>query len=62
MTPHEMSQALIRIADIGIVHYSETDVLREAAEMIELLAERIAIMEEGKEYGFNDPKGIRQET
>lgn len=57
MTPHEISQALIQIADIGIVHYSETDVLRDAAEMIEQLAERVAIMEEGNGlYGTYDKK------
>lgn len=47
MTDRELSAALIRIADIGIVHFSESDILRDAAERIEILSERVAIMEEG---------------
>lgn len=46
MTDREISRALVRMAEIGIVHFSESEILREAAERIELLSERVAIMGE----------------
>lgn len=50
MSDEELVRALNRIADIGIVHFSETDILREAAERIEILGERLAIIQEGREH------------
>ena len=59
MTDREISRALIRMADIGIVHYSEAGILREAAERIELLSERVAIMGEVDGNGTDDANGVR---
>ena len=59
MTDREISRALIQMADIGIVHYSEAGILREAAERIELLSERVAIMGEGRWTENVDDDAIR---
>ena len=59
MTDREISRALIRMADIGIVHFSESEILREAAERIELLSERVAIMGEVDGNGTDDTNGVR---
>ena len=58
MTDREISLALMRMADIGIVHYSEAGILREAAERIELLYERVAIMGEVDGNVVDDAIGI----
>lgn len=62
MTDREIIRALIRIADIGIVHFSESEILREAAERIELLSERVAIMGEVDGNVVDDAIGICTES
>lgn len=62
MTDREISLALMRMADIGIVHYSEAGILREAAERIELLSERVAIMGEVDGNVVDDAIGICTES
>jgi len=58
VTDLEISRALIRMAEIGIVHFSEAGILREAAERIELLSERVAIMGEMDGNGTDDTIGV----
>lgn len=62
MTDREIIRALIRIADIGIVHFSESEIFREAAERIELLSERVAIMGEVDGNVVDDAIGICTES
>lgn len=60
MTDREISRALVRMAEVGIVHHSEAGILREAAERIELLSERVAIMGEVDGNVVYDAIGVRE--
>ena len=58
MTDREISRALSRMAEAGIVRFTEAAILWEAAERIELLSERVAIMGEVDENGTDDTIGV----
>ena len=63
MTTTELIKALRDLAQIGIVNYRQVDILNEAADRIEEMDERIAIMEEGRLDDYADKKhsGLTEE-
>ena len=63
MTTDELIRALRDLAKIGIVNYRQTDILTEAADRLENLDERVAIMEEGRLDDYDEKKhsGLMEE-